>query len=75
MGFSWKRPENIPFPSVWLKFKAKDLNTDDLVEYRVQDLPPERNDEAIELMTSVFLEDEPIFKATGKFKRFKCTSD
>lgn len=39
MGLSWKRPDNVPFPQVWLKFQAKDINSDDLVNYRVQDLP------------------------------------
>lgn len=66
MVYSWKRPEHIPFPSVWLRFKARDLNSDELVEYRVQDLPLERYDEALEYMTSMFLEDEPMFKATGE---------
>lgn len=65
MDFKWKRPENIPFPTVWLKFQAKDLTSDDLVEYRVQDLPVERHDEVMELMTSYFLEDESMFKAAG----------
>lgn len=68
MGFSWKRPENIPFPSVWLTFKAKDLNSDDLVEYRVQDLPEDRYDEAIEHMTTIFLPDEPMCRSTDLYK-------
>lgn len=62
--FSWKRPENIPYPSVWLKFKAKDLESENLVEYRVQDLPEDRFDEAIEYMTKKFLPDEPMCRST-----------
>lgn len=60
MGFSWKRPENIKFPTVWYTFEAKDLNSDNLVEYRVQDLPVERFDDAINYMTSFFIPDEPM---------------
>lgn len=66
MGFSWKRPEDVPFPSVWLTFKAKDLNSENLVEYRVQDLPVNRYDEAIDHMCSNFLVDEPMSKSLGK---------
>lgn len=62
MIFNWTRPINIPYPNVWLKFKAKDVLTDDLVEYTVEDLPEERFDEAIEIMAKGFLADVPLAK-------------
>lgn len=65
MGLSWKRPDNVTFPQVWLKFKAKDLNSDDLVEYRVQDLPLERYEDAIDHMCKYFIVDEPPSKSLG----------
>lgn len=65
MSLTWRRPENIPFPSVWLKFKAKDLNSDNLVEYRVQDLPLDRYEDAIDHMCIHFLVDEPMCKSLG----------
>lgn len=65
MGFSWKRPENVPFPSVWLKFTARDVNSETLVEYRVQDLPLHRYEDAIDYMCQHFLVDEPTCKSIG----------
>lgn len=66
MVFSWRRPKNIPFPSVWLTFNEKDLNSNNLVKYRVEDLPLDRFDDAIQHMTVNFLADAPWAKATGK---------
>uniref|UniRef100_U5ENP2 N-acetyltransferase domain-containing protein n=1 Tax=Corethrella appendiculata TaxID=1370023 RepID=U5ENP2_9DIPT len=60
---NWERPKNIPFPNVWLKFKAKDLNSDNLVDYIVQDLPESYYDKAMEHMQKYFLRDESICKS------------
>lgn len=68
MVYSWRRPSNIPFPSVWLTFKEKDLNSKNLVEYRVQDLPIDRFNDAIEHMTVNFLADAPMAKSTELLK-------
>lgn len=65
MVYSWKRSSNIPFPSIWLTFKEKDLNGNNLVEYRVQDLPIDRFDDAIQHMTDFFLADVPMCKSKG----------
>lgn len=62
MILNWTRPITIPHPNVWLKFKARDVLTDDLVEYTVQDLPEERFEEAIEMMAKGFLADIPLVK-------------
>uniref|UniRef100_A0A182QBT5 N-acetyltransferase domain-containing protein n=1 Tax=Anopheles farauti TaxID=69004 RepID=A0A182QBT5_9DIPT len=59
----WKRPENVPFPSVWHTFQAKDTDSDQLVTYRVQDLPEERYEEAIAHMMGFFVYDEPTCRA------------
>lgn len=67
MVYSWRRPSNIPFPSVWLTFKEKDLDNKKLVEYRVQDLPIDRFDDAIKHMTDTFLADVPMCKSKGVF--------
>ncbi|XP_059618005.1 uncharacterized protein LOC132262682 [Phlebotomus argentipes] len=61
----WKRPESVPFPSVWRRFKAKDEETGEMVNYRVQDLPEDRYEEAVQLLVEHFLKDEPIFMITG----------
>lgn len=62
MFFNWTRPNHVPYPSVWLKFNAKDVYTDDSVEYTVQDLPENRFDEAINIMANSFLADAPLAK-------------
>lgn len=65
LTLTWKRPENVSFPQVWLTFKAKDFNSDNLVEYRIQDLPHERYEEAIDYMCNEFLVNEPMCKSLG----------
>lgn len=62
MAFNWTRPNRIPYPYIWLKFKAKDVETSDLVEYTVQDLPEDRYDEALNIMATQFLADAPMAK-------------
>uniref|UniRef100_A0A182Y8Q0 N-acetyltransferase domain-containing protein n=1 Tax=Anopheles stephensi TaxID=30069 RepID=A0A182Y8Q0_ANOST len=60
---SWKRPDNVPYPSVWHTFQAKDTESDQLVTYRVQDLPEDRFEEAIAHMMEYFVYDEPTCRA------------
>lgn len=62
MSFSWTRPNHIPYPNIWLKFTATDLDTNDSVEYTVQDLPENRFDEAIKIMATGFLANAPMAK-------------
>lgn len=59
-SFIWKRELTPDYPKVWLKFQAKDCDSDALVEYRVQDLPEERFEEAFEHMRLYYMRDEPI---------------
>jgi hypothetical protein len=60
---NFKRPENIPFPQVYHTFKARDKDTEKLIEYRIQDLPEEFFDKAIEMYATQFLPDEPMCTA------------
>lgn len=62
---TWKRPDHIAFPQTWHTFQAKDPTSSRLVNYRVQDLPPERVDDAIQHMCTHFLRDEPICRSLG----------
>lgn len=66
IGLKWKRPETSEYPKIWHTFKAKDVDSDQLVEYRIQDLPESRFEEAIQLMTSNFCKDEPLNQALGE---------
>ncbi|XP_055617018.1 uncharacterized protein LOC129762608 [Toxorhynchites rutilus septentrionalis] len=56
----WKRPDGFPYPQVWRRFQVRDPLTGELEAYRVQDLPPERFEDAIDHMCNHFLRDEPI---------------
>ncbi|XP_037043931.1 uncharacterized protein LOC119079933 [Bradysia coprophila] len=62
MIFNWIRPSHIPYPNVWFRFQAKDLDCDNLVEYIVEDLPEDRFDDAIAFMTTEFLANAPMAK-------------
>ncbi|XP_062564730.1 uncharacterized protein LOC134227318 [Armigeres subalbatus] len=59
----WTRPASVPFPSVWHTFRAKDVDSDQLVNYVVQDLPEDRFEEAINHMLGIFIHDEPMCHA------------
>lgn len=50
---------------IYSKFFAKDLNSDDLVEYQIQDLTEEYFDYCIELYAKDLLMEEIIYKASG----------
>lgn len=66
IGLKWTRPKTSEYPKIWLTFEAKDIDSDKLVEYRIQDLPESRFDEAIQLMTMNFCRDEPLNEALGE---------
>lgn len=70
LSLKWKRPDTTEYPKVWYTFKARDLDSDELVEYRVQDLPLNRLDEIYEFMFNNYIIDEPIGECLGKFVHF-----
>uniref|UniRef100_A0A1L8DAT3 N-acetyltransferase domain-containing protein n=1 Tax=Nyssomyia neivai TaxID=330878 RepID=A0A1L8DAT3_9DIPT len=69
MSQKWKRSTDVPFPAVWHRFTVQHPQTGDVVHYRVQDLPEERYKEALDIMISDFLRDEPMCRSR------KCTED
>jgi GNAT superfamily N-acetyltransferase len=58
--FTFKRPESLKIPQVYHKFKAKDKNSDEIVDYQVQDLLEEDFERALDLMVKFYLPDEPF---------------
>uniref|UniRef100_A0A336LWE4 CSON003498 protein n=1 Tax=Culicoides sonorensis TaxID=179676 RepID=A0A336LWE4_CULSO len=61
--FGWSRLNFDEFPKVYMRFKAKDCESDDLVEYRIQDLPENRFDDALNFMFhDQYLREEPFAK-------------
>lgn len=63
----WKRPDSTAYPKIWYKFKARDLNTEEMVEYRIEDLIESRAEDAYNHMKENFLKDEPMSQAMGMF--------
>lgn len=61
----WKRPESADFPKIWSKFCANDANTDEMIEYRIQDLPESRFQNGVEFMVQQFCQYEPLSEAFG----------
>lgn len=65
LEFEWKRPGWSKHPKVWRKFTAKDNDSDALVEYRIEDLPESRFEEAISVMGQFACRDGPLSEAFG----------
>lgn len=60
LKLSWTRPADIPYPMTWTTFKAKDVDTDDLVDYEIRDLTMDRFDESFDILTNDYLRNEPM---------------
>lgn len=57
----WTRPATPLFPTVWIEFEAKESkDSDKLVKYRIQDLPENRFDDAVQHLKEYYLRDEPL---------------
>lgn len=63
--FKWKRPTSSDYPKIWHTFKAKDLNSDELVEYRIEDLHESKVQEAIDFTIKNYCAKEPLWQAYG----------
>jgi len=61
----WIRPSTIKYPKIWRTFQASDWDSDKLIEYRVEDLPESRYDDAINHLEAFYLKDEPVSEALG----------
>lgn len=58
--FKFKRPENLALSKVYYKFTVKDKNSNNVVNYRVQDLPEEYFEEAVQFLLKNFVPYEPM---------------
>lgn len=61
----WTRPSSVPFPSVWLRFQAKGLDSPDPVWYVVQDVPEDRFEDTVRFMSRFFPHDEQLNEVLG----------
>lgn len=55
-----ERCATIPYPNIWVRFTAQDSDSNQLVEYRVQDMVEDDFDKVFEFMKSFFFKDEPM---------------
>lgn len=62
---SWKRLASVEYPRVWHTFMARDIDSDEMVEYRIQDLPLNRVNEVYEHMLANYIIDEPVGQILG----------
>lgn len=58
---SWKRPENLPYPKVWHRFEAVSRKTGCKYKIKIQDIPENRYEEAINLNEAYMDRCEPLF--------------
>lgn len=69
------RPENLPFPSVYYTFMAKDKDSDKIVKYRVQDLPEEDMERAWDMVVNYYLSEEALCATKEILKKFSTMKD
>lgn len=61
----WKRPESSCYPKVWRNFQAKDVDSDGLIDYSVEDLPESKFQEVIPILIEYFCKEAPLWNAYG----------
>lgn len=54
------RPSSLEFPQIYSTFMAKDRDSDELVEYRIQDIPEEDYERAVDFMLKNYIPDENL---------------
>lgn len=64
-SLKWKRSDSVEYPKIWHKFMARDTISDNLVEYRIQDLPLDRVNDAYYHMLVNYIVDEPVAQVLG----------
>lgn len=64
--FRWKRTNFEGYPRVYLRFSARDQGSNDLVEYRIQNLPEDRFEDALEFyVDDQYLREEQFARGLG----------
>jgi hypothetical protein len=58
-GERWKRPADLAYPVRYYKFVSGNRECDKLIEYRIEDIPENRYEEAVEFMVKHFIPSDP----------------
>lgn len=69
MVTKFERPENLIAPQTYYSFKARDINSDELVDYHVQDLTEQHYEKAVELIQKYLTPEETFQKAVHLSER------
>lgn len=59
------RPLNLKFPQIYGTFRAKDNDSEDEVDFIIQDLPVTYFEKALDLLIETFIQDEILYKSRG----------
>lgn len=70
VSLKWRRPDAIEYPKVWHTFQARDLDSDCLVEYRIEDVTQSNAKDVFNHMKKYYILDEPVGQALGKNSAF-----
>lgn len=62
---AWKRPESVPYPSVWSTFVGNKYPDMDPIEYKIQDITEDLFEDTVKHMTRYFLVRENLCSSTG----------
>jgi hypothetical protein len=62
---NFQRPAELAFPLVYHTFRAKDKESDETVEYRIQDIPESDFERAIALMARDYSPEESFSRCRG----------
>lgn len=70
LTLKWKRPATVEYPKVWHTFMARDTDSNEMIEYRIEDLTKSKADDVFNHMLQNYIQDEPVAEALGiKFKQ------
>jgi len=72
---NWTRPKTVKFPKIWRLFEAREVDSDKIIEYRIQDIPESRYEDALNHLEAYYLKYEPVSQALGGYNDPQYVSD
>ncbi|KAB0797320.1 hypothetical protein PPYR_08314 [Photinus pyralis] len=71
----WPRPETIPYPNVWKRFKGRKEINGVIPSFWIQDVPEDEFQNVVNCMVERFCTEEPLTKYSGMLKDPKSVED
>lgn len=69
----WKRPNSVPYFSVWSRFNGLREINGAIPKFWIQDIPENQFEVILDYMVKGFLHDEPLCRYSSKFSDFFST--